>query len=944
MPSAPLSPILYPLRTTWTQKPPMGTPLDWSHPLTRGLEACWLFNEGQGLTIYDATGNGHTASFKNASTATPETFAQGWETTHPPGPPGPALRFVNTIGANAGNIDSQVVIPGDAFTLEFWLMRTTGVTEGTVIRNPSSAPLNWLTTVGVGGTVAVLRYYDTFQNWTASTLPFANNTWNHIVVTRQSLTTPVGGAFGIMHFWVNGISEAILIDASASARYARLTNSVAGSAFTGALALGRIWQRALGKEEVLALQRAPFAMFARTPTLLRAVRAPHPPAQMQWRAQAVVHANRTYRVAPARVQWRAQVLRSSGTLEGAEPARMQWRVGLFHRTLTVEPARLRWSANRQQLPVGLNIRDCGEEYEAALQRTSIGGDWLISAPALGLFLSFNYEAGGGWEHRIIDISDIEISAPPGGGIASAANVTVSIAETGSGQSIVTIWEQASAVGAVTVTIDFLLAGAEQVLRIFTGSIDSITVKDAVAQILLVDDSIRKNLVIPQEIITVEKFPQADQAALTKAIPLVYGQGSVIGAAPMLFVDVPNNIYLLAAHPMQVGGKLAVYDQPNKTFLTLDTIIGIPNNGNATITLGTLNTGALQHWANGAGVLNPTQAIDGNSATLTVVPTNAPGPGYNSVIQVGDGWNFVRWGPSSPGTPLAGTLKIDLTNHRRSPGSDPTVTGTFYFRTVDALEPLTIERRLLYVSPAFNHTTSAQHNTFILSNVNIGVNEIFDILLVTRCEGQIGGANQTYEVGEVSITPLVAFSANISGTPTAIGLPINVQELRFNPVRPTLSLYSGFAVANASYAIDGNSLTTAAVRALTLDSNLDGYGELIVATDVTSALRANNTVVIDLINHRRGESSVPTVTGTFSIQTFNTTTGVLLRDNLFVTQAFRHVTNPISTSYVATAINMGATAQLAVRLVARNEGGSGAAGRLVRGGGDRHRELLSTTGG
>ncbi|HEY5868845.1 MAG TPA: LamG-like jellyroll fold domain-containing protein, partial [Candidatus Tectomicrobia bacterium] len=176
----------------------------------------------------------------------------------------------------------------------------------------------------------------------------------------------------------------------------------------------------------------------------------------------------------------------------------------------------------------------------------------------------------------------------------------------------------------------------------------------------------------------------------------------------------------------------------------------------------------------------------------------------------------------------------------------------------------------------------------------------------------------------SITPLVAFSANISGTPTAIGLPINIQEMRFNSIRPALSYYTASFVANVTQAIDGNSLTTAEVRTIGLDSNLDGYGQLIVATDITSALRANNTVVIDLLNHRRGEGSAPTVTGTFSIQTYNTATGVVLRENLFVTQAFRHQTNPISTSYVATAINMGATAQLAVRLVARNEGGSGAA--------------------
>jgi hypothetical protein len=39
----------------WLQKPPLGTQIDWSNPLTQGLVGCWLFNEGSGNRVYDTS-------------------------------------------------------------------------------------------------------------------------------------------------------------------------------------------------------------------------------------------------------------------------------------------------------------------------------------------------------------------------------------------------------------------------------------------------------------------------------------------------------------------------------------------------------------------------------------------------------------------------------------------------------------------------------------------------------------------------------------------------------------------------------------------------------------------------------------------------------------------------------------------------------------------------
>lgn len=53
---------------SYHNKPPMGWPLDWSSPLSKGLVSLWLMNESSGNRVQDLSGNGNTGSY----TGTPE--------------------------------------------------------------------------------------------------------------------------------------------------------------------------------------------------------------------------------------------------------------------------------------------------------------------------------------------------------------------------------------------------------------------------------------------------------------------------------------------------------------------------------------------------------------------------------------------------------------------------------------------------------------------------------------------------------------------------------------------------------------------------------------------------------------------------------------------------------------------------------------------------------
>ncbi len=559
-----------------------------------------------------------------------------------------------------------------------------------------------------------------------------------------------------------------------------------------------------------------------------------------------------------------------------------------------------------------------------LTSSAVTGDWLIQAPHIGLKLSNDFqEADQSWEHRILDISPIEGNVPPGGGIATVGNVTIKIAEDRKGKSLLQLWQQYPAVNGIPITIDLLVSGASAAmagvsnpLRVFTGKIDTITLQNAMAEILCVDDSLQQNLLLPQTVVTSAAFPNAISAAYGQAEPLIYGAGSNIGAAPLLFVDVPTNTYLVAGHPMYLGsGAIAVWDQANTLFMVASGVTTFTNDTSALVTFGVFSPGPLS-WGSGVGVTNGPNVVDGNSQTLTLVNTGTLDS--NGL----DGFGTLGIFQTVAGTPNTSTMQITLTNHRRSPGSDPTTTGTFYVQTINPSTGGLL--RTLYTAGPYNHTTSAQTNVITLSNQQIAFNEQLEVKLIARNQGAVGGASATYEIGEVSMAGIVVYSATSVGL-TTMTLPFNTQEIRFNTISYGLLLdtvHTDSFVITPSNAIDLLSTTSAIIPTCALDSNLDGVGTLTVITPATSAQRGNNTLSIDFTKHRRNLSSSPTVTGTFFVQTVNPTTTVILRDNLFVSPPYRQQLNPLSTSFTATAINLGANVQLAVRVLARNEGGFG----------------------
>lgn len=76
---------LVPIRITRTSKPPLGTPIDWSNPLSQGLVGAWAFNEWCGSVAFDSCNKFH-ATLRNSPIWSPEgiQFSHGANNTTQP--------------------------------------------------------------------------------------------------------------------------------------------------------------------------------------------------------------------------------------------------------------------------------------------------------------------------------------------------------------------------------------------------------------------------------------------------------------------------------------------------------------------------------------------------------------------------------------------------------------------------------------------------------------------------------------------------------------------------------------------------------------------------------------------------------------------------------------------------------------------------------------------
>lgn len=233
----------------YRSKPPLGTQLDWSHPLNKGLAGFWLFNEGHGNKVNDLSMNRNTGTL--TSMAFPPTTASGWN----PGRNGVGLNFdgVNDY-VDAGN-NASLNITGN-MTISAWIKipSAPATYPGIVTKRESDGTVGYVLALNANNAILFLLKIEGVSK-IATSQTFSLNTWHHVVGVYNNITmvTYVDGTAGNP----SNVNGSISISSNAL----KIGVSHLGAYFNGTIDEVRIYNRALSASEVQQLYIDPYCMF-----------------------------------------------------------------------------------------------------------------------------------------------------------------------------------------------------------------------------------------------------------------------------------------------------------------------------------------------------------------------------------------------------------------------------------------------------------------------------------------------------------------------------------------------------------------------------------------------------------------------------------------------------------------------------------------------------------
>jgi len=227
-------------KTPWTNKPPIGSQIDWGHPLSKGLVGCWLMNEGSGVKIYDLC--------KNA-TGIFDTGAITWK----PSLKGIGVNFGNSSTANI-NLGNNPIFSVPNFTFSIYaiaLKKTTG-SQSLFCKTTNTGSGGFYLRVGGwsgygkigGGVVEVLATDFTVNTWNHVALVLSSTNLIYYLNGKQSVSTAKAG------IGINGIANSTFIG--------RLGDYTGGQFWDGDISVVYFYSRALSPSEIQQLYQDPY--------------------------------------------------------------------------------------------------------------------------------------------------------------------------------------------------------------------------------------------------------------------------------------------------------------------------------------------------------------------------------------------------------------------------------------------------------------------------------------------------------------------------------------------------------------------------------------------------------------------------------------------------------------------------------------------------------------
>lgn len=239
----------------WTQKPPLGTKINFNHPLAKGLQQMWMFREGAGASVFDSSGNTNTGTLPSGVT-----WAAGRN--------GKAISLsgASTQVKMGTNLPSSTTIPNNV-TISAWTKPGTGIQSfGTIAeRTYTSVHTSPYHVYKIGANYSGSGKFSAELGTKGLTPTNINALANYTLGVWYLVTLTYDGT--TMRLYVNGIQQTTSTAESGNLSYGSNgfvsigSNASAGENYVGSIDDVRIYNRALNGYEINSLYTDPYGIF-----------------------------------------------------------------------------------------------------------------------------------------------------------------------------------------------------------------------------------------------------------------------------------------------------------------------------------------------------------------------------------------------------------------------------------------------------------------------------------------------------------------------------------------------------------------------------------------------------------------------------------------------------------------------------------------------------------
>lgn len=234
-------------RGFYNQKPPVGSTINWGHPLSRGMVGCWLMNEGYGLIVNDLVANNRGVCQKNTNLwwRKPNRYISGWDFDNDS-----ASRFQipNKPTYQSPYVSVLCVCQHDDTTI-----------YSRAFSKDESTPKSW--GLGIGDTASLYRFYVLIGNTQYDAVGTTTTPLNQatmFVGTYDGSNIKIYRD-GLLH---GQLAQAGTVDLDV-ADLAIGARGYASGAWHGAVYTAMVWNRALQASEAKSLYQSPYQFISK---------------------------------------------------------------------------------------------------------------------------------------------------------------------------------------------------------------------------------------------------------------------------------------------------------------------------------------------------------------------------------------------------------------------------------------------------------------------------------------------------------------------------------------------------------------------------------------------------------------------------------------------------------------------------------------------------------